>query len=134
MHPAPIARIQWDCCELCEFDTLNGTMLSDTTHRTLPTARLTRRDLLRAGVAGGLGLPTLLHADSGVSAKVPKSCIFIHQYGGLSQLDSCDPKPGAPQEVRGPYKPIDTATPGSSSVRSCRSWLRSAMTTRSFGR
>lgn len=105
-------RIRWDCCVVREFDTLNGTMPPDTSNRTWPTARLTRRDLLRAGVAGGLGLPALLHADSGVSAKAPKSCIFIHQYGGLSQLDSWDPKPGATQEVRGPYKPIATDTPG----------------------
>jgi hypothetical protein len=41
-----------------------------------------------------------------------KSCIFIYQYGGLSQLDSWDPKPLAPQELRGPYQTIATATPG----------------------
>ena len=41
-----------------------------------------------------------------------KSCIFIYQYGGLSQLDSWDPKPDAPAELRGPYKPIATAVPG----------------------
>src|SRR5262249_37202081 len=34
------------------------------------------------------------------------------QYGGLSQLDSWDPKPDAPAELRGPYKPIPTAVPG----------------------
>lgn len=72
-----------------------------------------RRALVRAGVAGGLGvsLPTLLRADT-ATGQSPKSCIFIHQYGGLSQLDSWDPKPQAPQEVRGPYQPIATATPG----------------------
>lgn len=60
---------------------------------------------------GGLSLPELLAAES-ASGKSPKSCIFIHQYGGLSQLDSWDPKPDAPAEIRGPYKPIATATPG----------------------
>ena len=77
--------------------------------------RLSRRRLLHLGGIGAMGLtlPDLLHAekklDSDASAK---SCIFIHQYGGLSQLDSWDMKPNAPQEVRGPYKPIKTATPG----------------------
>ncbi|MCA8989614.1 MAG: DUF1501 domain-containing protein, partial [Planctomycetaceae bacterium] len=41
-----------------------------------------------------------------------KSCIFVHQYGGLSQLDSWDMKPHAPREIRGPYKPIATSIPG----------------------
>ncbi len=86
-------------------------MPPDTSRRTLPTARLTRRDLLQAGVAGGLG-PDLTACRLGRLREDSQSCIFIHQYGGLSQLDSWDPKPGAPQEVRGPYKPIATATPG----------------------
>jgi hypothetical protein len=69
-----------------------------------------RRHLLRAGVAAPLGLtlPQLL-ASAG---RREKHCIFIFQYGGLSQLDSWDPKPDAPQEIRGPYRPIATAVPG----------------------
>jgi hypothetical protein len=67
-----------------------------------------RRQLLVAGAVGGLGLPRLLAAKPTAA----KSCIFIYQYGGLSQLDSWDPKPHAPEELRGPYKPIPTAVPG----------------------
>ncbi len=76
------------------------------------TSKLSRRRLLQAGGIGALGLalPELLRGeDKQASAK---SCIFIHQYGGLSQLDSWDMKPEAPQEIRGPYRPIKTATPG----------------------
>ena len=71
-----------------------------------------RRRLLQAGGIGSLGLalPVLLRAEN--TGASPKSCIFIHQYGGLSQLDSWDMKPEAPQEIRGPYRPIKTATPG----------------------
>jgi len=58
-----------------------------------------------------LQLPELLAADKARS-QTPKSCIFIHQYGGLSQLESWDPKPRAASELRGPYKPIATRTPG----------------------
>ena len=75
--------------------------------------------MLQVGGIGALGLtlPALLQADergavtehSGTS---PKSCIFIHQFGGLSQLDSWDMKPQAPREIRGPYREIETATPG----------------------
>jgi len=60
----------------------------------------------------GLSLPQLLRADSTAPPASEKSCIFIYQYGGLSQLDSWDPKPGAPAEQRGPYKPIATKVPG----------------------
>ena len=84
----------------------------------------TRRSLLRCGAIGGLaglgstplppllGLPRLLAANTDNPKRPEKSCIFIYQYGGLSQLDSWDPKPQAPAEVRGPYKPIATRTPG----------------------
>ena len=58
----------------------------------------------------GISLPDLLRAERKENAG--KSCIFIHQFGGLSQLDSWDMKPNAPQEIRGPYNPISTATPG----------------------
>ena len=37
---------------------------------------------------------------------------FVFQYGGLSQLDSWDPKPDGPSAIRGPYRPIATRVPG----------------------
>ena len=80
---------------------------------------LLRRQILRHGLIGAAGcahsslvtLPQLLAADA-TRNQSPRSCIFIFQYGGLSQLDSWDPKPLAPAEIRGPYKPIPTRTPG----------------------
>ncbi len=74
---------------------------------------LTRRDVLKVGAVPllGLGLPKLLQAGESGLRRV-KSCVFIHQYGGLSQLDSWDVKTNAPAEVRGPYAPISTAVPG----------------------
>ncbi|MEQ9408914.1 MAG: DUF1501 domain-containing protein [Fuerstiella sp.] len=87
------------------------------------TDRCSRRRLLQTGGIASLGLtlPTLLQAeqrggDRARPAGTPRSCIFIHQYGGLSQLDSWDMKPDAPREIRGPYQSIETATPG---VRIC---------------
>jgi uncharacterized protein (DUF1501 family) len=78
---------------------------------------LTRRGLLQAGGISmlGLGLPRLLQASASVevSRRGPeKSCIFICLYGGASQIDTWDMKPDAPAEIRGPYKPIATTTPG----------------------
>ena len=74
-----------------------------------------RRQVLQVGGIGAMGLtlPGFLRAEQLQNVGGPaKSCIFIHQYGGLSQLDSWDMKPNAPQEIRGPYKQIKTATPG----------------------
>lgn len=76
-----------------------------------------RRQLLQLGGAGmlGLSLPEFLRHDANAKEhgrEAGKSCIFIYQYGGLSQLDSWDMKPNAPVELRGPYQPIATRTPG----------------------
>lgn len=86
------------------------------TCRTSQLGRLTRRQALQAGAvpALGLSLPQLFAEQEATRGKDSreKSCIFIFQYGGLSQLDSWDPKPNGPSETRGPYRPIATSVPG----------------------
>src|SRR5688572_6295717 len=42
----------------------------------------------------------------------PKACILLWMAGGPSHIDTFDPKPDAPADVRGEFRPIDTATPG----------------------
>jgi hypothetical protein len=78
---------------------------------------LTRRCLLKAGGLSllGLNLPQFLWATgpaAGNRHAKEKSCIFLVMGGGPSQLDLWDPKPKAPDGIRGPYKPIATAVPG----------------------
>lgn len=81
--------------------------------------RISRRQVLRlgsTGLFGGLTLPALLKAQessarSGRTAKAT-NCIFIFLEGGPPQQDMWDPKPGAPVEIRGPFQPIATKTPG----------------------
>ena len=78
-----------------------------------------RRELLTlAAGLGGLSLPALLQlrgtaadADPPATRKA-KSCIVIYCWGGMSHLESWDPKPNAPVEIRGEFAPISTATPG----------------------
>jgi hypothetical protein len=74
---------------------------------------VTRRQLIQLGGVGmlGLGLPQLLQASVARRSSA-KSCIFLVQYGGCSHIDSFDLKPGAPDGIRGPYKPIATSVPG----------------------
>jgi hypothetical protein len=78
--------------------------------KSLPSSPLNRRCLLKVGGAGllGLSLPGLLRAEgSGGKVKVrAKSIIFLHQYGGPSCHDTFDMKPGAPEQIRGEFKPI----------------------------
>ena len=77
--------------------------------------RHSRRDFLRSGVGlAGLTLPTFLQArnSSLSSAASAKACIIIYTWGGMSHFESFDPKPEAPVDLRGEFKPIPTATPG----------------------
>lgn len=75
-----------------------------------------RRHLLQAGGAGLLGLtvPRLLAAEEVSPARTAraKNVIFLFLFGGPSQLETFDMKPAAPSELRGPFKPIDSRTPG----------------------
>lgn len=75
-----------------------------------------RRDLLKAGTLGavGLSLPRLLAArEAGRTdpAKDDRACILIFNLGAPSQLDTFDMKPNAPAEIRGPFQPIRTVAP-----------------------
>jgi uncharacterized protein (DUF1501 family) len=84
--------------------------------------RASRRELLRAGGLGllGLSLPELLRGQAR-AAELPgrrpasfakaKSCIVIFLKGGPSQLDTFDMKPEAPAEIRGEFLPIATDVP-----------------------
>src|SRR5262249_4133541 len=84
-----------------------------------------RREFLRVGGASllGLSLADILrlqaHADSAPSDPKlksvwdnAKSVILIFLQGGPSHIDIWDPKPDAPSNVRGEFKPIKTVVPG----------------------
>jgi uncharacterized protein (DUF1501 family) len=73
-----------------------------------------RRDFLHAGALAPLGLtlPRFLAAKEGGAKDRDVNCILLILVGGPSQLDTFDPKPNAPAEVRGPFKPISTKVPG----------------------
>jgi hypothetical protein len=69
---------------------------------------------LQAGTLGaiGLSLPHLmeLQAQGAVPKDDDRSVIMIFNLGAPSQLDTFDPKPEAPEEIRGPFKAISTAS------------------------
>ncbi|MCS6776504.1 MAG: DUF1501 domain-containing protein [Chloroherpetonaceae bacterium] len=81
---------------------------------------VSRRDFLRVGAltAFGLSMPGLLQAQAAARAngrnagRRDVSIILIWLNGGPSHIDTFDPKPDAPQEVRGPFKAIGTNVAG----------------------
>ena len=74
-----------------------------------------RRDWLRVGVLAGLGgMPARASALASASPGFgrAKSVIVVYANGGQSQLETWDPKPDAPREVRGEFGAIASAVPG----------------------
>lgn len=86
---------------------------------------VTRREFMRIGGAGlmGLYLPEFLALESRAAASPErqvgvagfgqaKQVILLFLQGGPSHIDIWDPKPDAPANVRGEFKPIPTKIPG----------------------
>ena len=81
---------------------------------------INRRELLQVGYSGllGIGVSSLLGrraaADTAgaTRARTPKSVILVYLTGAPSHLDTFDPKPDAPAEIRGEFRPIATRIPG----------------------
>src|SRR5262245_28999605 len=110
----------------------NGTSLAD---------RVSRREWLRVGglSAVGLSLPALLRAGEsppptpaappelagalGSTCGKARHVIYLWLQGGPPQHETFDPKPDAPAEIRGPFKPIATNVPG---IRFCELLPRTA--------
>ena len=80
--------------------------------------RVRRRDVLKIGAAGALGLgvtlPQVLRnqvcADD--QTKNDVSLIIVFLQGGISTIDTWDMKPDAPVEFRGEFNPINTNVSG----------------------
>lgn len=77
---------------------------------------VSRRDCLQAGTVGLLGLSLGERAVAEAVARSGRSVIYVFLSGGLAQHDSFDPKPDAPDGIRGEFAPIATRVPG---VRIC---------------
>ena len=93
-------------------------------HPTAACDGITRRDLLRAGSLAALaGTTSFARAGDTGGLRPPlskrasaKAVILIDLFGGPSHIDTFDPKPDAPDGIRGEFKTIPTVLPG---VRVC---------------
>ena len=97
---------------------------------------LSRRDVLPVGsisLSGGL-LPAMgiRETDAAPDAQQrnhpgsAQSVIFLWMGGGVTHIDSLDPKPKAPEEIRGTLGAIDTALPGVQFCETCPNLARIA--------
>jgi uncharacterized protein (DUF1501 family) len=79
---------------------------------------MSRRDFLRVGslTAGAVGLSLAdyyqLQQARATNPSDDINCILLFLVGGPSHLDTFDLKPDAPDDVRGPFRPIKTNVPG----------------------
>ena len=86
------------------------------THRS--TTRSSRRDVLRVGLLGGLGmtLSDLLRARAATgAAQQPRedtSIVWLWMQGGAPHIETFDPKPGAPSEYRSMVGAVPTSLTG----------------------
>ena len=81
---------------------------------------LSRRDFLHAGALTtlGLALPDVVGNTVNANSKDKEmNCIFLFLVGGPSHIDTWDPKPSAPLEIRGPFKTVQTSQPDRKSTR-----------------
>ncbi len=72
----------------------------------------TRRDALRVASAGVALAASPVAGLAGTRPTKAKSVIALWMAGGVTHLDSFDPKPHAPEEIRGTLKSIPTTLPG----------------------
>jgi uncharacterized protein (DUF1501 family) len=77
---------------------------------------VSRRAFLQAGALPAVGLTLAgalqAHVRADTAPRQEVNCIFLFLLGGPSHLDTWDPKPGAPAEVRGPFAAVGTNVPG----------------------
>jgi hypothetical protein len=75
-----------------------------------------RRGFLQVGTAGilGLSLPSVLHAEATETTPLAKAknVVMIWLSGGPATIDMWDPKPDAPDFIRGEFNTIETSVSG----------------------
>jgi uncharacterized protein (DUF1501 family) len=74
-----------------------------------------RREFLKAGLAafGSLSLPGLLRLRAATARPQERTAVIVVWLrGGMSHVDTYDPKPDAPAEYRGPFASVATSVPG----------------------
>ena len=94
--------------------------------------KLSRRDWMRVGFLGlgGLTLGELARLQAqGVAESRDTAVLLLFAHGGPSHLETYDLKPDAPDDIRGPYLPIQTNVNG---IQVCEHLPKHAQTAHRF--
>ena len=75
-------------------------------------SQLDRRSVLKVGFGGLAALAGVTHGNAANPKAKAKTIIFLHQWGGPSHHDTIDPKPDAPDNIRGELGVLQTKVPG----------------------
>ena len=75
-------------------------------------SQLDRRSVLKVGFGGLAALAGATHGNAANPKAKAKTIIFLHQWGGPSHHDTIDPKPDAPDNIRGELGVLQTKVPG----------------------
>ena len=79
---------------------------------------MSRRGFIQLGLGGTLGLGLADGLRLQAASKAPSSqandtrCILVWLDGGPSHYETFDPKPNAPQDIRGDFGTLPTSVPG----------------------
>ena len=98
-------------------------------HRLTNGNNFSRRDFVRVGglTALGIGLQDVIGRNCAATHQYEpgraRACILLWLSGGPSHIETFDPKPQAPEEVRGPLTSIQTTLSG---IRLCETLPRTA--------
>ena len=99
------------CKTLVSFD--NSDTMDRCRSRITPVGKPpSRRDWLRIGLPALLGTSATRAESTAPGFGKAKSVLVVFTSGGQSQLDTWDPKPDMPLEVRGAFGTIATSVPG----------------------
>src|SRR6476661_8774699 len=73
---------------------------------------LSRREFVASAAAGASLCGWLGRLAAAAPPRRPRACILLWMAGGPSHIDTFDPKPDAPQNIRGEFRPIETSVSG----------------------
>ena len=74
--------------------------------------QLYRRNFLSLGVLGLSSLASGKYLQAASSEAKAKNVLVVFEQGGMSHIDTWDPKPHATAEHQSPFKPLQTTVPG----------------------
>src|SRR5262245_12408960 len=81
---------------------------------------------LTAAISTALGRQPMLKADTSQRKGRAKQVIVVFEQGGMSNIDTWDPKPETAIDHRSPYQPIHTSVPGVQFTELCSKMARHA--------